>query len=251
MAKHLVRNIVGRHNDKDVEELYQTIRDMIAAEKLHATVVKAKDHGGVKREIQTTPTRRPENTTSKDEAEDVDETIRALESLETAIRNTLLSNLMVKPENVNNVVSTYDELFKSVSRNIVTTNYDNVLETYCEQKELELVNGFKKSHLGDRRTWDDVWEGEETALYLTKLHGSITWQEDDDSAVLEIGKPGLRDTDRDVMIAPTLGEKDYSNRIFPTLIDRFKTILAETEVLIVVGFSFRDPRINRMLQETS
>ena len=30
--------------------------------------------------------------------------------------------------------------------------------------------------------------------------------------------------------------------------DRFKTILDETELLIVVGFSFRDPEINRMLQ---
>ena len=109
------------------------------------------------------------------------------------------------------------------------------------------MNGFKRSRLGDRRVWDDVWEGGEAALWLTKLHGSITWQEDDNGGVLEIGMPGLRDAKKDVMITPTLGEKNYKDKIFPILMDRFKTILDETELLIVVGFSFRDPEINRML----
>lgn len=154
---------------------------------------------------------------------------------------------MVGQKRFDIVTSTYNELFKSVSRNIVTTNYDNVLETYCEQAGLDLVNGFEISRLGDRRTWGDAWEGGKNALYLTKLHGSITWQKDDYDPVLEIGRPGLRNANRDVMIAPTLGEKDYGDGIFPTLMDRFKTVLAETELLIVVGFSFRDPEINHMI----
>ena len=251
VTKHLVQNIVEQHRDKDVEELYKTIHDMIAAEKMHKTVAeyKAKDGGAGKRQgVKTTRSNNPGNATIKDEAEDIDETVRALESLETAVRNTLLTNLTVKQEKNGNIVSTYNGLFRCVSRNIVTTNYDNVLETYCKMTGLDLVNGFKRSHLGDSRVWDDVWEGGETALRLTKLHGSITWQEDDNGGVLEIGMPGLRDPKKDVMIAPTLGEKNYKDKIFPILMDRFKTILDETELLIVVGFSFRDPEINRMLR---
>ena len=63
-----------------------------------------------------------------------------------AIRNTLLGRLMIKPDHMQNMVEQYDVLFEHVSRNIVTTNYDGVLETYCEQTRLDLVNGFKKSH---------------------------------------------------------------------------------------------------------
>ena len=193
VTRHLVQNIVEQHRDKDVEELYKTIHDMIAAEKMHKVVAeyKTKDDGaGKRREVKTTPLNNSGSATIKDEAEDIDETIRELESLETAVRNTLLTNLTVKQEKNGDIVSIYKGLFRHVSRDIVTTNYDNVLETYCEMTELDLVNGFKSSYLGDRRVWDDVWEGGETALQLTKLHGSITWQEDDNDGVLEIGMPG-------------------------------------------------------------
>ena len=252
-AKSLATNIVNAHADKDVEVLYQTIRTMITAEKQHKETMeyrKKSDGGGTwKREIRTHAPHRPGSETTKDETADIDETIRTLESLEVAIRNTLLTSLTVQPDNVDSVVSLYDELFRHVPRRIVTTNYDNILEVYCEQKKLNLANGFKKSHLGDRRTWDGAWTGGETALFMTKLHGSITWQKDDGDTILEIGKPGMRDTDRDVMIAPTLGEKDYGDDIFRKLSSQFKGILDDTEMLIVVGFSFRDPEINQVLQK--
>lgn len=254
VVKHLVSNIVEEYNDKDVEELYQAIREMKDAEKLHKRVVehKAKDHGGgKKRVIQTTSRSHSDNATTISEAEDVDENIRALESLEKAIRNTLLTSFTVKTENVDKVVSTYDKLFELVPRNIVTTNYDNVLETYCEQKKLDLVNGFKRSHLGYRRIWegerDSAWDVGEDALRLVKLHGSTTWQENDNGDVSDIYDRGLHDGG-DVMVYPTLGEKDYSHGIFPELWKRFEAILTKTELLIVVGFSFRDPQINQILQ---
>lgn len=253
MAGNLAINIVYEHTDKDVEVLYQTIHNMIDAEKCHKTVVRNKTKSvsglGWKREIQITRGYDSDNADKKvvDEANDIDETIRTLESLEVAIRNTLLTNLTVRLDHRDDVVSTYDKLFQHTCHNVVTTNYDNVLEYYCERKKIDLLNGFKKSHLGDMRIWDDVWEGKECALKLNKIHGSITWQKDDDGAVLEVSRPGLRGTDRDVMIAPTLGEKDYSSDIFPKLLNRFKDTLTKTYLLIVIGLSFRDGTINQML----
>ena len=116
VTRHLVQNIVEQHGDKDVEELYKTIHDMIAAEKLHKMVAeyKTKDAGaGKRREVKTIPLNNPDNATIKDEAEDIDETIRALESLKTAIRNTLLTNLTVKQEKNGDIVSTYNGLFRA------------------------------------------------------------------------------------------------------------------------------------------
>ena len=270
MAANLARNIVRDHADKDVEDLYKTIRDMKAAEELHQKAMKHKMAGDGhpitwKREILTTRRGHPDNETKKDETKDIDENIKTLESMEMAIRNTLLGRLMVKPDRINDVVERYDELFEQTKANtIITTNYDNVLETYCEQAGLGIINGFKKSQLGNRRIWDtDTWNDDEyyvdddgegilTAqlvnMRLVKLHGSITWQKGDDSTVLEIGGLGPRDPSKDVMILPTLGKKDYSHGIFPELWRQFEKVLARTELLVVVGFSFRDPQINRMLR---
>lgn len=253
-AGRLAVGIVEAHKGKDVEEMYRAIHDMLAAERQHQTVVKYKARDDIhvnqrRGEARTVVPVALGSKPAKDEAAGIRENIRALESLETVIRNTLLDSLMVRPEYWEAITSTYKKLLESVSRRIVTTNYDNVLEICCEQLGVNLVNGFKKTHLGYRRMWSGEWGGEENALHLVKLHGSITWQKDDNDAVQEIGSPGRRDTDRDVMIAPTLGEKDYTDDIFPALMSRFKKMLDETSLLVVVGFSFRDPEINRIFQD--
>ena len=248
-AKRLAVNIVEAYNEKDVEELYDAIRVMIYVENQHLEIVKhkTKKHDNEEFDRVRHITSDYPNDTKRTEIEDIAETIRVLESIKMDIRDTLLNSLMVNPVYLDTVVSTYDELFKSVPRDIITTNYDNVLETYCKQVKLDLVNGFESSYLGDSRTWNNVWKDEKNSLRLIKMHGSVTWQKDDNDAVLEISRPGLRDADRDVMIAPTLGEKDYGDSIFPPLMDRFKTVLDETELLIVVGFSFKDPEIKHMI----
>ena len=252
LAHNLAIRTVHRHADKDVEVLYKTIQDMISAEELHKEVVENKTSQDGARWLSTRGTATGDKSTR--EPDDIDENINTLKSLKVAIRNTLLTSLMVKPKYVDDVASTYDALFQHVPRNVLTTNYDNVLETYCEQKKIGLVNGFGRSHLGDRRMWGGdkraqggAWRGGKDALRLVKLHGSITWQKGD-GGVLEIGRPGLRDPTGDVMIVPTLGEKDYTRDIFPDMLNRFKMVLTKTELLIVVGFSFRDLGINRMFR---
>ena len=269
-AASLARNIVRDHEGKDVEVLYQTIRRMVDAEKLHGEAMEYKMAGdnnpAWKREILTASRFHPDTKTTKDETEDIAENIRALESLEVAIRNTLLDRLMVKPDHFKDVAERYGELFRETeSHTIITTNYDNVLEVYCEEVGLGIINGFRASSLGNRRIWDpDTWDDSEydvdhggdspddyyatlARMRLVKLHGSITWQEEDDGTVLEIGSIGPRNTKKDVMILPTLGEKDYSRSIFPELWRQFEKVLAGTELLIVIGFSFRDPQINQVL----
>lgn len=259
LVRNLVYATVTEHSGDDVEKLYQTISNRIDAEIQHKKTVACKmvSDGLDARKLQNPGTGTPTSSQIILERDDIDENILALKTLRTTIRNTLLANLMVKPEHTDDVVSTYNELFRHIKPlpDVVTTNYDNVLETYCERKKIGLVNGFSKSYLGDRRTWDvdgqsqdGAWRVRKGALRLVKLHGSITWQMDGDGTVLEIGRPGLRDTDRDVMINPTLGAKDYSNDIFPELLDKFKKILDKTELLIVVGFSFRDDKINEMIR---
>lgn len=250
---HMCTDIVEKHRAKDVEVLYQTIDNMIKAENIHMEVAEHRAQrysGSWKRKIHTF-SKNPNAVKSEAyERDDIEETIKVLESLRTIIRDTLLDSLIVEPDKVNEVENTYDSLFQHIQQPyIVTTNYDNVLETYCKRKEIGLVNGFRQSSLGDGRIWDGMFDEQERALHLVKLHGSITWQEVDDGSTLEIGMPGQRNSTGDVMIVPTLGEKDYSSKIFPRLLEKFKSILNNTDLLIVIGFSFRDPGINQMFAQ--
>ena len=69
MAASLARNIVRNHADEDVEALYQTMRDMKAAEELHGKAMKRKVAGdnqpAWKREMLTTARSHPDNEAKK------------------------------------------------------------------------------------------------------------------------------------------------------------------------------------------
>ncbi len=256
----LIKNLVKKHGKKekenDVEYLYQKIRKMKEAEKLHKELMEYKIFGDSpsparKREVRTTwISSRRENI--KGEAKDIDENISILEQLEVEIRNTVFTLLRVEDDKTKAIIEQYDKILQDIPQpwNIATTNYDNILESYCAQKELKLVNGFKPSPLGDKRIWGkDNWDVEGDSICLVKLHGSITWKRDGDD-ILEIGGLGSWNVNDDIMITPTLPEdKDYDQSIFPDLFKKFKEMLDKTELLVVVGFSFRDTRITQMIRD--
>ena len=122
------------------------------------------------------------------------------------------------------------------------------METYAKEKGLEVVNGFR--HLEDLvNEWADVWKRNEDkhSLYLTKLHGSIHWHKDD-GVIMETGATARRDAENDVMIAPTEGIKRYDGEPFSKLMGRFVDVMQDTDVLLVIGFSYRDDEIVRIIK---
>ena len=184
-----------------------------------------------------------------DETDDIDNTIRALKSIKSTIRDMLLEKCMVGKEQRDDVKAVYDEMVEPLSiRDVLTTNYDNVIETYCEVARIPLANGFERSFHGDRREWTGKFEKAESgALQLVKMHGSVTWQKDGD-AILELGRPGVRGEEYDVMIYPEKGRKIYNKNIFPKLSRRFGDVLSDTDLLVVIGYSFRDNGINNLIK---
>ena len=127
---------------------------------------------------------------------------------------------------------------------VFTTNYDTVMEAYADAGRLEIVNGFKHSgHL--TRIWADEWarHTDRPPLYLTKLHGSVRWYKDGEGNIMESGDVKQRNMERDVMIYPTEGAKDYGREPFATMLRRFKKDMKDIDVLLVIGFSYRDEDI--------
>ena len=257
MARFFTSNVLDETDPKDVEDLYDSVDRMLEAEETHRLVTKCKTKGwsGTKRQLVTVGShsdisRGPSLKSPIDEADDIDDTIMALKSIKSAIRDMLLEKCMVDKKKRDEVKAVYDEVLEPLGiRDVLTTNYDNVIETYCEEARMPLANGFERSFHGDRREWTGKFEGVGSgALRLVKMHGSVTWQRDGD-AVLELGRPGARGEKYDVMIYPEKGPKMYDEIIFSELELRFREVLTDTDLLVVVGYSFRDEGISRMIKQ--
>ena len=182
-------------------------------------------------------------------------TLKELEHLKSVIRDILLESFVINDDTRGSIGSVYDRIW-SVMRNggtdefaVFTTNYDSVMESYADTNDLEIVNGFKPyRHLS--RIWDGKWARHtpQPPLYLTKLHGSVHWHENANGKIVETGGITQRNTRRDIMIAPTEGAKDYSKEPFLTLVDYFRESLKKVEMLLVIGFSYRDAEINEIIK---
>ena len=148
--------------------------------------------------------------------------------------------------------------FKSVIP-MFTTNYDWVFEQLAELNESKytLTDGFKSSPMG--LFWsEDVFKkftakSNRINLVLFKLHGSTSWYKDSNSnAIRKFPEPApALASSRAVVIYPTQ-VKDHlvQTEPFKTSYSYFSGALQQAKLLIVIGFSFRDPAINSEIRNS-
>ena len=134
---------------------------------------------------------------------------------------------------------------------IITTNYDLIIEEYCGHTTKEYINGFTRRTSPPKGIWNNDWNlKSQDAIHYIKLHGSINWHDEDNNGkIVEIGAPGVRNSKQDIMIMPTLGEKDYGRMPFCQLLERFENVLKEVDLLVVIGFSYRDEKLNEIIKK--
>lgn len=172
-----------------------------------------------------------------------------LDKLLGIIRYTILHSFDIKQDTHKSIVEMYDMVWEVIKRNgtdkfqIFTTNYDTVMDTYATAKGFETIDGFGTPH-ELREDWTDEWSPttDKPPLYLAKLHGSIRWYRKGDT-ITKLGGVSIRDAADDIMIAPTEGAKRYDDAPFSALMTRFRDALQDTDVLLVIGFSYRDREI--------
>jgi hypothetical protein len=169
--------------------------------------------------------------------------------------------------------SLYDELFSisntlqneiknaqgtvvyNIFDHIATTNYDLVIETYAR------TAGDNKSIYLENRGFQNI-KGENTAQYLDlqylrdsatnvnylKLHGSLDWwKRDDRKIVISSGKPMFGEKLIDQIMIYPIYEKYISREPFYSLYTAFRKNLFKEQIVIVIGYSFRDISINNAL----
>ncbi len=130
---------------------------------------------------------------------------------------------------------------------LYSANYDTAIEVLCAEHKLKYRDGFDEA-------WNPALLDEPNVdLRLFKLHGSVTWYRSNRGRFLKI--PVLLHDSSVELVTKERAEAlmlypaqkfEYVEPLFELLLAA-KRRLAESQVLIVVGYSFRDEHIRQLL----
>ena len=86
---------------------------------------------------------------------------------------------------------------------------------------------------------------------LVKLHGSINWK--DDSRHRKPKNRGIKKYKSPIqgsmMLPLTLKDKEYGRDPYKGMLAKFQQIIAEVDLCVVVGYTFRDQQILNIILE--
>ena len=127
-----------------------------------------------------------------------------------------------------------------------TTNYDPTLDYLCIKKLSDYyISGFPNNE------WKpETLEANKAGVYAYFLHGStaIHRREDGDIVLARNYKMNPR-LDYNVLVYPGLTKEGEKHPIFEFYYNALRDRLRKTELVIVIGFSFRDRDINEIFME--
>lgn len=180
---------------------------------------------------------------------DAEETLRLYKQFfqKIALRNKDLSRV--------NVFTTNNDLFNEKTLDTLNINYNNGFGG-----GLERVFNPARFHYTFSKKIDanlEKFEPLENMVYLYKLHGSISWIEQDGNSLFniqEIPVVGGKSKDKDVhvLIYPTpLKQSQSLGSPYADLIREFQTKLAlPNSVIFIIGYSFSDEHLNNIIYQS-
>jgi NAD-dependent SIR2 family protein deacetylase len=134
---------------------------------------------------------------------------------------------------------------------IISVNYDTCIEQFCADNQLSYEDGFDIS-------WNPmVFDREHTDINLYKLHGSVLWYQSDRGSYIKLP---IRTAESRIELIT--GEQANSLMLYPVqkwgyaepfleLLVMTKRLIEACNLLIVVGYSFRDDYLIRMLWDAA
>ena len=141
---------------------------------------------------------------------------------------------------------------------VFTTNYDTVIEEHCKNpgRRIECIDGFRPQNAGHALVWDGKFaprnDAFPTKVFLYKLHGSMSWLASTSGQEQIFQKPSASassDRARSMYMRPSLdaGDEVRHTEPYSTIMRHFRQALPSFNVCVVIGYSFRDPRISNEL----
>lgn len=139
---------------------------------------------------------------------------------------------------------------EDVKLNIFSLNYDLIFEDAFNSETSKILdNGFSEKSVSNSkvRYWATDFNNEltSTKINLFKLHGSLDWEYNQDTEEISI-KDNI-DDGREPLIIFGSYSKMLSFDPFLYILSKFRALLEEATIVVVIGYSFHDKYINNML----
>jgi hypothetical protein len=135
---------------------------------------------------------------------------------------------------------------------VFTTNYDPIIESYCEFRGVQLEYGFERT--GARHKWNQsrftsyVPTSDKRNLLLFKLHGSLSWRREG-KYIYDYGLSLEKGPGSFAVIYPTQTKEYPYEEPFKTAYTYLEDYLKSAKVAIAIGYSFRDKGIGYVINE--
>lgn len=148
---------------------------------------------------------------------------------------------------------------------IVTTNYDVLIEQAAAENKFVVFDGFNftpsPTFDSNMFEWNLVKEIQnvntrevefkDKTFNLIKIHGSLSWEKQENGDILRKDKGSIRDTDKMVMVFPSSDKfaQSYQEPYFE-LFTKFQELIKRPNTLLISsGFSFADVHISKMITQ--
>lgn len=148
---------------------------------------------------------------------------------------------------------------------VVTTNYDVLIEEAAARDNFVVFDGFNftpqpkfDSAMFDWNLVKEVKnvntrevEFKDKTFNLIKIHGSLTWEKQNNGDILRKNKDDIKETDKMVMVFPSSDKfaQSYQEPYFE-LFTKFQELIKRPNTLLISsGFSFADNHISKMITQ--
>ena len=265
--------LLDQYQDNDIENLYEDIEYFVKSEpnkifeRLPIICIKSriadfiKENHSMKRRDVTEKNRK----CGCSEHDIIDINLRydqffnnifkPLDELKISIRNHIFDKINTSLKFKLKYEQPFKELLECVKNKekpipIITTNYDMLVEEYCSNNDIKVVDGFTRKSNSLHGIWSGLYYDDGFHINLIKLHGSLNWHKNEDGHIICENTIASHDSEQDIMIFPTPDkEEEMSQSPFKELFGRFKRVLEDTNLLVVIGVSFRDKEISKMIKD--
>ena len=177
-----------------------------------------------------------------------DPVIKWQDKFKKKIQNYLTERLDPKTHDVKFYKDLLEELHKvDVNLKIITTNYDLLLD---KAFGCDLNDGFVSEYGSTIKVWKNQWERYPSRPTLVQLHGAINWLDDKPRNRKNRGIKKFPSIPQEPMMLPlTLNDKDYSCDPYNGMFAKFEQIIADVDLCVVIGYTFRDRKILDAMRE--
>ena len=175
------------------------------------------------------------------------------EPLINDLKDFIKSKAIVLSEEKIRYLQSFLEFEESRPLDIISVNYDTCIEQFCNIHKLTYQDGF------DVHWNPKAFEKEHTDIRLYKLHGSVMWYQSDRGGYIKLPVMAKEskvqlitgETAENLMLYP-MQKWDYAEPLLELLVEIKHILESEScKFLIVVGYSFRDDHIRRILWDAA